>query len=161
MKRKLVLLPSLLLFLSFSCGGGLGEGLGGEDDDGPVHFQGKSCGSCHDFSGGTVFTNLYAPDNDAGSAASGYKVKLLFPDGTAYVSSYGRGTGNFIIPKGNLKNWFRAVVIDANGREVNSSMKNSYSHNPNRFECNACHTQNGANGAPGRIVNYDYYGGGK
>ncbi len=154
-KKSVAFLFLLPFFFLLSCGGELG----GEDDDGPVHFQGQSCGSCHNFSGGTVFKSLHAGDKDANNAANGYSVKLIFQNGNVYTSNYGRGVGNFIVPKGRLQDWFRAVVIDSSGNEVNSSIKNSYSHSPDRFECNSCHTQSGANGAPGRIVNYDYYGG--
>jgi len=37
---------------------------------------------------------------------------------------------------------------------VNSSLKNS--HDSSRFDCNSCHTAAGVNGAPGRIVSFNY-----
>ena len=154
--RSLFPLFSLSLLFLVSCGGGLG-GEEDEDEDDFVHFQGQSCARCHNFAGGTVFKELHAPDNDANKAANGYRVKLVFQNGKVYVADYGKGVGNFIIPKRKLQDLFTAVVIDPNGREVNSSL--AYSHTPDRFDCAACHTQQGANGAPGRIVNYNYYGG--
>ena len=126
-----------------------------EYEYGPLHFQGLSCAACHYFAGGTVFKELHAPDYDVSKAARGYRVKLVFQNGNVYIANYGRGAGNFIIPKRNLQDNFTAVVIDRNGREVNSSLP--YSHTPDRFDCAACHTQYGVNGAPGRIVNYNYY----
>ncbi len=158
--RKLLLTAPLLVL--FSCGGGDGEGLptsssgvnlGGEYT---LHSQGMACANCHSFSGGTVFTNLHAQDKDVNSAAAGYRVWLLFQDGSSYLTRYSeKGVGNFILPKGNLKDWFVAVVVDANNKEVNRSLL----HSPDRYNCNACHTQQGSGGAPGRIVNYNYYGG--
>ncbi|RUM31592.1 MAG: hypothetical protein DSY32_01000 [Aquifex sp.] len=150
MKRFVLFSLSLMLL---SCGG---EG----EEGGPVgsHYQGQDCGRCHDFSGGTVFTQLHAPSSERYAAAY-HTVKLIFKNGKTYTAPIGRGTGNFRIPKGNLQDSFTVVVLDKNGKEVNRSL--DYLHTPDRFACNTCHTQNGKNGAPGRIVNYNYYGGNK
>ena len=158
MVKKLSLLLPSLLFL-FSCGGGLGghdDGEFGEEEHiTGSHYQGAQCIQCHSFGGGTIFSRINAPDGDLQSAAAYYTVLLQFRDGTTYRAPRGRGSGNFQLPS-NLKSEFIAKVLDPEGKEVNASQ--TY-HTPDRYNCNACHTQNGANGAPGRIVSYDFYGG--
>ncbi len=134
-----------------------GEGGYGEEEDiVGRHNQGMQCISCHSFGGGTVFTKLKAADNDVNSAAVYHTVVLLFEDGSSLRAPRGKGSGNFQIPAG-LRGKFTATVVDASGRVVNSSLQ--LSHTQDRYNCNACHTQSGASGAPGRIVNYNLYGG--
>ncbi len=155
-----------------------GENEGGENENGEhtlgIHYQGVSCAQCHDASkigknyngealehafkiGGTIFNDLQAPDKDTNKAAAYYWVKLSLENGNVFKSMVGRGTGNFWsnanIPDG-VK--FKVEVLDRNGNVVNST--NGYTHDNTRLDCNRCHTSSGANGAPGRIVNYNYYG---
>ena len=139
-----------------------------------IHYQGVSCAQCHDASkigqnyngealehafkiGGTIFNDLQAPDKDTNKAAAYYWVKLSLENGNVFKSMVGRGTGNFwsnaSIPDG-VK--FKVEVLDRNGNVVNST--NGHTHDNTRLDCNSCHTSSGTNGAPGRIVNYDYYG---
>lgn len=156
----LFLLVNFSLLFLVSCGGAGYDDDEDEyyDDDGPIgfHYQGRDCSSCHSFSGGTVFKRLDAPNDSEADAVPYATVKLVFPDSSVYKAMLGRGTGNFIVPKGILKDWFTAVVVDQNGREVNKSL--DFAHSPDRYACNTCHTSQGLEGAPGRIVNYDFYG---
>ncbi|EDP73725.1 probable S-layer related protein (Precursor) [Hydrogenivirga sp. 128-5-R1-1] len=154
---------------------------GGENENGEngehtvgIHYQGVSCAQCHDASkigqnyngealehafkiGGTIFNDLQAPDKNTNKAAAYYWVKLSLENGNVFKSMVGRGTGNFWsnanIPDG-VK--FKVEVLDKDGNVVNST--NGYTHDNTRLDCNSCHTSSGANGAPGRIVNYNYYG---
>ncbi len=161
MKRKL-LFGSIFLIstLLFSCGD--------DDDDyaeGPIgfHYQGQSCAQCHSSGeyafkmGGTVFQIIDAQDGDVNNAAAYHSVRLILEDGTIALSkaNIGAGTGNFWanpnIPDG-VK--YKVEVLDRNGNVVNET--NGYTHSNTRFDCNRCHTAQGTDGAPGRIVNYFY-----
>ncbi len=151
--RGVLVLPLALAFVS--CGGGEGGEFGEEEHITGSHYQGQQCISCHSFGGGTVFTKLNAADNDVNSAAAYHTVVLLFEDGSSLTAPRGRGSGNFQIPS-SLNGKFTATVVDGNGKTVNKSLE--LSHTPDRYNCNSCHTQSGASGAPGRIINSFYYG---
>ncbi len=129
---------------------------GEEEDIVGRHNQGMQCISCHSFGGGTVFAKLKAADNDVNSAAVYHTVVLLFEDGSSLRAPRGKGSGNFQLPP-HLRGKFTALVVDGNGKTVNKSLE--LSHTQDRYNCNSCHTQNGASGAPGRVVNYNLYGG--
>jgi len=122
-----------------------------------VHNQGKDCRECHSFgSSGTIYTALRGQDNTDQNTAKDYRVQLLLETNQKIILTQTRGYGN-VRWDGDVGaiNSFTAQVIDANGNVVNSSLKNS--HNVGRLSCNSCHTQQGLNAAPGRIVNYNYY----
>jgi len=123
-----------------------------------THNQGRNCLECHSFtSGGTIFTTIDAANKDSSLAAEGYGVQLLLDDGTLIKYAQGNGLGNKLY-KGDAStiNFFTPQITDAQGNVVNQSSLNS--HDAGRLACNRCHTQEGLNGAPGRIVNYDYFG---
>jgi cytochrome c5 len=122
-----------------------------------VHQQGKDCRECHAFgSSGTIYSTLKAQSNTDKNTAKDYRVQLLLDTNQKIILKQTRGYGN-VRWSGDVGaiNSFTAQVIDANGNVVNSSLKNS--HNVGRLSCNSCHTSQGLSGAPGRIVNYNYY----
>lgn len=127
----------------------------GDDEFNAQHNQGKNCLECHSFtSAGTVFTNLHAADYDEKSASRDYKIRLLLSNGNSIIYNKGNGYGNYKYSGDkNTISTFTAQVIDANGTVINQSRADS--HNENRLACNRCHTQQGAHGAPGRIVTFD------
>ncbi len=134
------------------------------------HYQGTACLRCHGTnpteinegneevltSGATLYSAINAQNGD--SLVSDYSVRLVLENSNLNVDyERGRGEGNQVtqFPVGNI-NLFTAQVLDANGVVVNTSITNS--HDLSRLDCNKCHTQAGTNGAPGRIVNFDYQG---
>ena len=118
------------------------------------HNQGVACSNCHSFKiGGTIFKSLHAQDGDVNNAALNYYVVLKTNNGS-YKVKIGRGTGNFNLNI-SIPSTFIPQVYDGAGNLVNSS---SLPHQPSYTDCNSCHTSNGKNGAPGRIVSYSYYG---
>ena len=143
------------------------------------HYQGESCLSCHGAngnlssggeagetgeagenqftSGATIFTKL---NGTASEAASAYTLRLVLENvGTTVAYNQARGSGNVnaSFATGTL-NGYTAEVLNASGTVVNKSLQNT--HDVTRLDCNRCHTTSGANGAPGRIVSFDYYGAG-
>ena len=157
MKNKHLLLTLAVIPFLIGC-----EGIGGEDDEfQATHNQGIDCLQCHSsgehvfISGATIYKNLNGADYDSANAAQGYSIQLLLDTGTILKYSSGNGYGNLLYngDQGAINN-FTAQIIDAQGNIVNQSANNS--HDAGRLACNSCHTQDGLNGAPGRIVNYDY-----
>jgi cytochrome c553 len=148
MKNKYLLLALLLLPFILGCEEG--------DEFQPQHNQGKNCLECHSFtSGATVFKSLTAANNDHNDAAQGYSIQLLLESGKTLKFTPGNGHGNLLYngDKGEINN-FTSQVTDGQGKVINQSTTNS--HDVGRLACNTCHTQNGLNNAPGRIVNFDY-----
>ena len=98
-------------------------------------------------SGATLYGTLHG-DNSA--LTQGYSLRLVL-ESTNEIVKYdtGRGTSNFSMDYIYSINNYTAQVLDANGNIINSSQTNS--HDNTRLDCNRCHTQNGTNGAPGRI----------
>ena len=129
-----------------------------------THFQGESCKKCHattgsveiqndeKFEGGaTIFTFLNAKDKNIQKVAKGHTIKLIYKDGSIDIfETEEAGDGNAYLP--TLKDqFFTTNVLDKNGNVVRSSATNS--HDKTRMNCNGCHTSEGINGAPGRIIN--------
>ena len=110
---------------------------------------------CHGFtSGGTIFKNLNAADYDETQAADTYGIQLKLETAEILHYSKGNGYGNRLYNgDAGAINSFTPQIIDAQGNVINQSIQNS--HDVGRLACNRCHTQNGLNGTPGRIVNYD------
>ena len=128
-----------------------------EEGDSVVHHQGQNCMECHAFdSAATVYNDLRGKENTSEGTAKGYSVQLVLENHTViqYRSARGYGNVRWNGDTGAIDN-FTAQVIDGQGNVVNNSLTNS--HNVGRLACNTCHTQNGLNGAPGRIVNYPFY----
>ncbi len=151
-----------ILYLSaflLSCGTGVegGELESGEGEEHITgsHYQGQSCLQCHSFGGGTIFTKINSQGDGSQEWATYHTVLLEFKNGGSYKAPRGRGSGNFYVSQSNITGDFIVKVLDSSGKEVNRSK--TY-HTSDRYNCNSCHTQKGANGAPGRIVNYNYYG---
>ncbi len=127
----------------------------GDEGFSAKHNQGKNCLECHSFTGGgTVFTKIDAANYDETSASQTHKIRLLLSNGNTITYEKGNGYGNYKYSgdKSSIGN-FTAQVIDTNGTVVNQSRTDS--HSSSRLACNRCHTKDGANGAPGRIVNFD------
>jgi len=105
-------------------------------------------------SGATIFTTIDGANKSAVKAASNYSLRLVLESGTIEGYKIGRGTGNVHASfNAGIAN-YTAEVLDRTGKVVNSSSTNS--HDASRLDCNSCHTAAGANGAPGRIVSFNY-----
>jgi len=115
---------------------------------------GLGCISCHQGQreapsfaiAGTLYPTAHEPDNcnGAGAAASaGARVVITGADGNS-VTLTPNSAGNFYY-QGAVATPFRArVTYMGRTREMGQSQTSG--------DCNSCHTQNGANQAPGRIL---------
>ncbi|MFO0678305.1 MAG: hypothetical protein U0169_17340 [Polyangiaceae bacterium] len=119
---------------------------------------GRACISCHESRGddddeailhvgGTVYPTVREPDLCYGVDGTSNDVKVVLTDATGRVVELPVGpTGNFLLPgrEAPLVFPYRAKVV-ANGKVREMAKPRSSG------DCNSCHTENGANGAPGRI----------
>jgi len=123
--------------------------------DGSKDMQpGVACISCHSQSGGeaptfalagTVYPTVHEPDQCYGaSGAAGVRVVITGADGAVVTLTPGT-SGNFSY-QGSLAKPYTAKVTDMNGAVRAMSQAQTSG------DCNGCHTQSGANAAPGRIV---------
>ncbi len=187
MNGKIRIISLIISLVLFSCGSEDALlSISGENGESSAysgfHYQGQSCSQCHRIGikslsedefeledgfeggesegegkrfniGGTIFKSLTAQDGDVNNAASGYYIVLKTNTGS-YKVNIGRGAGNFYLNQ-TIYSTFIPLVYNNNGELMNSS---SLPHQPSYTDCNSCHTSNGKNGAPGRIVSYNYYG---
>ena len=126
---------------------------GGTDGSGSME-PGQSCISCHARSGGeaptfviagTLYPTGHEPDNCNGtSGTSGARVVVTGNNGSS-VTLTPNSAGNFYSSTSLPPPYLAKVVNSAGSERVMSSTASS-------GDCNSCHTQNGANGAPGRIT---------
>jgi hypothetical protein len=115
---------------------------------------GQACISCHNSSGGegpryviagTLYPTGHEPNNCNGTNGStGARVVVTGTNGTS-VTLTPNGAGNFYSST-SLPGPYQAKVVDSTGKE-----RVMVSTAPNG-DCNSCHTQTGASGAPGRIT---------
>jgi uncharacterized membrane protein len=114
---------------------------------------GQACISCHAKSGeaptfviaGTLYPTGHEPDNCNGvNGSTGAKVVVTGNNGTT-VTLTPNSAGNFYSST-TLPPPYKAKVVNAAGVERVMSATASTG------DCNSCHTQSGANSAPGRIT---------
>jgi len=107
---------------------------------------GNDCTGCHSFTiAGTVYPTAHEPNNCDGTAAGGIKVVITGADGSMMTLTPSATSGNFYSSSA-IKTPFTAQVVNSSGA-VRMMMASQTKGN-----CNSCHTQDGASGAPGRIM---------
>lgn len=115
---------------------------------------GQACIECHDRGegpsfviAGTVYTNYDEPKNCNG--LKGATVRITDANGDTFEAE-SNSVGNFFIESrdARIKTPYTAEVEFADGKiaVMGGDQTNG--------DCNACHTQDGTDGAPGRISNY-------
>ncbi len=117
---------------------------------------GAACITCHQGSGGeariytfmgTVYPTLHEPDNCAGASSSSYagaQVTVIDAHGNTF-SMTPNSSGNFMGSPTSFTMPFTAKVT-YQGREIDMTTPQTSG------DCNACHTEQGASSAPGRVV---------
>jgi hypothetical protein len=120
--------------------------------NGQTMRPGEACISCHSRGdgpafaiAGTIYPSAHEPDdcNGASATTNGATVVITDKSGTARTLTPD-AVGNFSY-SGTLATPFQAKVVQAGKERIMVTPQTS-------GDCNGCHTQTGANGAPGRIM---------
>jgi hypothetical protein len=111
-----------------------------------------ACNDCHTRGGegprfsiaGTVYPTVHEPDLCNGApSSSGAQVVITGADGQVLTLAPNRA-GNFYSEMA-VAGPYQAKIVTASGERAMTAQQTS-------GDCNSCHTQAGANGAPGRIM---------
>jgi hypothetical protein len=121
---------------------------GGDRGNARMH-PGAACISCHDANlgpsftiAGTVFPSAHEPD-DCNGASSAIQVVITGADGVVRTLTT-NSSGNFYDA--------RLVALPFTAKVVSGGKERAMLATQMSGDCNSCHTQNGDQGAPGRIV---------
>ena len=124
------------------------------EDGGDLMHPGRACIACHLQSGddgvpiftiaGTVYPTAHEPNECVSTAAMAATVVIT--DADLHAVSLGvNASGNFTYYQpGFVAPYTAKVVFEGRERLMSASQTNG--------DCNGCHTQDGAQGAPGRIL---------
>lgn len=112
---------------------------------GPDMRPGAACNSCHGYTIiGTIYPTVHEPTNCNGvNGSTGTRVVVTGANG-ATVTLTPTGAGNFFSNAAVSMPFTARVTSNAGTRAMVGTLTSG--------NCNSCHTQNGANGAPGRII---------
>jgi hypothetical protein len=112
--------------------------------NGPAMRPGDACHFCHNFSiAGTAYKTEHEPFSCGGANVSGANVVITDSNGTVTTLPVGNA-GNFYTTA-TIVGPFNAKIV-YQGRERDMMAPQGFG------SCNDCHTDVGANGAPGRIA---------
>lgn len=123
------------------------------NDGSPLMNPGQACNACHQQQGGpnlriagTVYPTLREPNNCIGSAPPPQLRVIVTDSRNRRFNMEVNASGNFLTRNGDRpRPPLRAVVTDGvKTRAMAGSVTSG--------DCNTCHTVNGANNAPGRIM---------
>ncbi len=107
---------------------------------------GNDCTSCHSFKiAGTVYPTAHEPNNCDGTATGGVKVLITGADG-ATLTLTPSGTSGSFYSNSSVKAPYSVKLTDSAGRTRQMVAHQSAGN------CNNCHSPDGSNGAPGRIM---------
>lgn len=111
---------------------------------GAAMAPGYPCIACHFFSiAGTIYPTAHEPNNCDGASLGGVSVVVTGADGQTLTITP-NSAGNFYATSA-ISSPFTAKVVSDNGTRAMMTAQTS-------GDCNSCHTNPGANGAPGRIM---------
>lgn len=125
----------------------------GGNEESPRMNPGEDCIGCHEREGegprfqvaGTVYTVAHEPDDCNG--VDGVSVEITDAEGTV-VTLPTNSAGNFMHEDGETR-----LVFPVNARVIGSDgSERAMSGDIEDGSCNACHTEDGANDAPGRVM---------
>lgn len=132
------------------------SGTTGTLDESSRMRPGEACISCHQSTGGdapiytfmgTVYPTLHEPNDCVGASSTsnaGAQVIVVDANGQSFAMTP-NSAGNFMGSPAGFAMPFTAKVT-YQGREIDMTTPQTTG------DCNACHTESGANGAPGRIA---------
>lgn len=121
---------------------------------GPDMQPGRACITCHEgaedkpvvWVGGTVYPTLHEPDQCYG-VPGGASVVVTDATGRSVTLAVGP-TGNFSLSAETSA----ALAMPIRAKVVSNGVERAMASPQNSGDCNKCHTETGANGAPGRIL---------
>lgn len=119
---------------------------------------GKACITCHLETedegpivqiGGTVYPSLHEKDLCYGIDGPASTARVIITDAAANTFELPVGrTGNFALEVEDQRN----VVFPIRAKVVAAGRERAMSVAQHTGDCNSCHTEQGRNGAPGRIL---------
>lgn len=120
-------------------------------DEGTSMKPGMACNACHQREGGpnlrvagTVYKTAHEPDNCVGAAPPPQLTVIITDARGRKISLPVNSAGNFST-RSKLSAPYRAEITDGTKtRAMAGSVTTG--------DCNSCHTEQGANGAPGRVM---------
>lgn len=121
------------------------------DEPSPLMYPGNACNACHEsligtprfHVAGTVYPTGHEPDNCNG--AMGAVVEITdFEDTTFSLETNIAGNFTLLITERVVFPIRARVIANGEARVMTGTVQSG--------DCNACHTQDGASSAPGRIV---------
>lgn len=117
-------------------------------------YPGRACIQCHKtnygptlVAAGTVYSTAHETDDCTGSNVSGASIVITDANNHTLTASP-NSAGNFYIRSGSLTPPY-TVKLTYQGRERDMT---GLITAPTNGDCNSCHTMDGTNGAPGRIM---------
>lgn len=119
------------------------------NQESPMMHPGVACISCHQSEpeapsfaiAGTVYPTTHEPDDCSGTSSA----TVVITDANGQETRLSpNSAGNFYV-RGRIATPYKAkVVVGGKERAMSASQTSG--------DCNSCHTEGGANGAPGRIT---------
>ncbi len=118
----------------------------------PLMRPGGACISCHQggegpwFSlAGTVYASAHEPNDCTGGATAGGSPTVEITDASGHVFSLNvNSAGNFFTQQAVSTPYTARVLYQGRARAMVTPQTSG--------DCNTCHTETGANGAPGRVM---------
>jgi hypothetical protein len=131
--------------------------------EGPDMSPGRSCQGCHVtqkpsrdyFFMGTVFPNVHEANDCNATPPAGLQVQIIDKNGAVVITMTPYSTsGNFYFSnKAAVGSNGQAIAMPYTAKVISASGAVSQMLTPQTSgDCSSCHTEQGANGAPGRIV---------
>ena len=134
-------------------------------DEGPEMHPGRACITCHSMErdgpdlwlGGTVYPSAHEPDDCLGASGGDTIVEITDADGRVF-ELVPNASGNFLLEDEAEANEDYVAPFTTNfrypyrARVLHDGRERAMATPQTSGDCNACHTVEGANGAPGRIL---------
>jgi hypothetical protein len=131
--------------------------------EGPDMEPGKSCQGCHVtqkpsrnyFFMGTVFPNVHEANGCNAQPPAGLQVQIIDKNGNVVISMTPYSlSGNFYFPaKTAVGSNGQPIALPYTAKVISASGAVSVMSTPQMSgDCSSCHSEQGANGAPGRVV---------
>lgn len=134
-----------------------------KDDGNPIMHPGRACLDCHATQmvdrpgdedipnlriGGTVYPSLHEPDDCVSDQVTDVVIRIKSMGGGGQIELVPNASGNFLVPADQAADLTPPFHVEVRRGNKHHEMPIPAPHG----DCNACHTEFGHNGAPGRIT---------